>query len=202
MTKKVAGTSLSAPAIPAAANGAPNDAAVEAATIPRGSIQPMNARSRTDSGVRSVETAATSGRTITTSPRRSSNVGPSTARTEDGVTVAEMEMNSTPMTSWTIVRKNFLSSGKSMPGRLANATPITMAAIRPVSARQASQSAAVPTTTARIASVAITPLRRSLLKRSHSTAAPTTPPSAPTPMLRKKARISRPCPVCVWLTMA
>ena len=68
MTKKVAGTSLSAPAIPAAANGAPKEAAVEAATIPRGSIQPMNARSRTDSGVLNVETAATNGRTTSTSP--------------------------------------------------------------------------------------------------------------------------------------
>ena len=59
----------------------------------------MNARSRLDSEVRSVDTAATAGRTTNTSPAMIANVGHSTAPTDFVVTPAEIEMNSRPMTS-------------------------------------------------------------------------------------------------------
>src|SRR6516162_1632337 len=96
ITRNVAGRSLSAPDIPAVASGGPKVAAVEAATMPRGSIQPTKARSRTDKWLRNVAAAATRGRTRSTSPAIRTSVGPRTDRTELTVTVAEIEMNRSP----------------------------------------------------------------------------------------------------------
>ena len=63
---------------------------------------------------------------------------PTACNAEVVVTVAEMEMNRSPITIWTTVLKKRRSSGRSITGRLASATPITMAAISPVSSRLAS----------------------------------------------------------------
>ena len=87
----------------------------------------------------------------------SASVGQITLRTDSGVTVAEIEMNSRPMVSWTTVLSIGRSSGTSTAGRFARAMPITMAAMSPVSSLMASHTAATPTTVARIASLASRP---------------------------------------------
>ena len=92
-------------------------------------------------------------------------------------------MNSRPMISCTMVRKNGRSSGDLMPGTLATATPIAIAAISPVSSRRALHAAATATTVAMVASVASTPCSSSLSSSSHSTTVPTTPPRRPIPTL-------------------
>jgi len=81
-------------------------------------------------------------------------VGQSTAVSEDAVTVAAIDTKSRPITIWMTASRNWRVSSTRNPGTLARATPITSAVTRPVSARTASESAAIPTTVARIASAA------------------------------------------------
>ncbi len=119
-----------------------------AATMPRGAIHPMNHRSRYGTSVRAVESSATRGLTTRTSAPTRPRAGSTTWRSDCGVTVAEIEMNSSPMVSETSVSKKTRRAGMSSPGRLASAIPITTAAIRPVSSRKASHSAATDTTAA------------------------------------------------------
>src|SRR5262249_61840189 len=66
ITRNVAGRSLSAPSTPDEASCGAKLAAVEAATIPRGSIHPTKARSFRGRSVRTVDTIATTGRTTST----------------------------------------------------------------------------------------------------------------------------------------
>jgi hypothetical protein len=88
---------------------------VAAAAIPRGAIQPMNARSPFPRSVRSVDANAASGRATATSTATSPSVGSTRWRRDCGVTVAEMETNKTPMISWTSVPKNGWRAGRSKP---------------------------------------------------------------------------------------
>ncbi len=103
--------------------------------MPRGAIQPTNTRSPRVRSVRRADSAAATGRTATTSTATSASVGSSRPRTETGVTVAEIEMKSTPMISWTRASKNGCRDGISNASTFATTRPITMAAIRPVSSR-------------------------------------------------------------------
>ena len=77
----------------------------------------------------------------------------SRCRSDCGVTVAEMEMNSRPMISWTSVSKNGRRAGMSKPRRLARARPMKIAAMSPVSSRTTSHPAATPITAASCAVV-------------------------------------------------
>ena len=150
--------------------------------MPRGAIHPVNRRSPVVMSVRAVASQATSGRVTSTRTAASPSVGRTRWRSEAGVTVAEMEMNSTPMISWTRVSKNGRRAGTSNPRRLATARPMTMAAISPESSRMMSQQAVTATTAASWALVPSISPSRSLRSRNHSKAAPTTPPARPTPM--------------------
>jgi hypothetical protein len=185
MTRDVAGRMSAAPGTPSLTSDAENVEAVAAATMPRGSIHPMNARSPLDRSVRNVATRAASGRATSTSTATSPSVGSSTSPTDSGVTVDEIEMNKRPMTSWMIVSKNGRRAGMSKPGRLARAMPMTIAAMRPVSSRAMSHAAATATTVASVPEVLRTSGRLRRLRSSHSNAVPTTPPASPTPMLAK-----------------
>ena len=156
--------------------------AVAAATMPRGAIQPVNARSPAVMSVRSVARKATSGLVISTRIAISASVGRIRCRSEAGVTVAEMEMNSTPIISCTRVSKNGRRAGASKPRRLAMASPMTMAEMSPASSRITSQQAATATTEASWADVPRISPSRSLRSSSHSSATPTSPPARPTPM--------------------
>src|SRR5690606_28696691 len=98
--------------------------AVAAATIPRGAIHPMNARSRPVRSLRAVDSQATAGRTASTSTATSPMAGRIRPRSDWGVTVAEIEMNSSPMISCASVSKNGRRAGISIPRRLAAAMPI------------------------------------------------------------------------------
>ena len=95
----MAGRISDAPSIPSAIIVAENVDAVEAATIPRGAIQPTKPRSAPDRSVRSVDAHATSGRVTSTSTATRPTAGSGRPLSDSGVTVAEMEMNSTPMMS-------------------------------------------------------------------------------------------------------
>ena len=81
--------------------------------------------------VRSVASRATSGLVTSTRTAISPSVGSIRCRSDAGVTVAEMEMKSTPMISCTRVSKNGRRAGTSKPRRLATASPMTMAEMRP-----------------------------------------------------------------------
>jgi len=85
--------------MPSATSGAEKLAAVEAATIPRGSIDPMKIRSFLDRVVPIVETTATIGRTNRTKPATRARQGHTTPFRDAGVTVAEIEINKIPMVS-------------------------------------------------------------------------------------------------------
>ena len=74
--------------------------AVAAATIPRGAIHLIKPRSPRVRSVRSVQSAATSGRAIRTKIATRAKVGSIRCRREAGVTVAEIEMNRRPRISW------------------------------------------------------------------------------------------------------
>src|SRR6266542_1225934 len=100
-----------APPIPRAIRVLENAEAVAAATMPRGAIHPMKARSPFDRLLRSVDTHATRGLVTSTSTATSPRVGSSTLLTELGVTLAEMEMKSTPMRSWITVSPNGRRAG-------------------------------------------------------------------------------------------
>ena len=160
-----------------------NVEAVAAATIPRGAIQPMNARSPFPRSVRSVDANAASGRATRTSTATRPSVGSSRCLSDCGVTVAEMETNKTPMISCTSVSKNGWRAGRSTPRILARASPMKIAAMSPVSARIASHPAATPITAASCAVVPSSSPSRSLRSSSQSTAVPITPPARPTRML-------------------
>ena len=94
-----------------ATRAAENVEAVAAATMPRGAIQPTKARSPRFRSVRrgAEPRPAAWPRTTRTATRPS--VGRTTCRSDCGVTVAEMEMNSRPMMSWTRVSKNGRRAG-------------------------------------------------------------------------------------------
>ena len=91
--------------------------------MPRGSMAPMKIRSLLVRLVRTVATSVTAGRTRRTSTTTRPSVGHTTPRSDAGVTVAEIEMNSTPMVSWTIVLRNGRSAGTSTPRMFAATTP-------------------------------------------------------------------------------
>src|SRR5881397_881077 len=93
ITRNVAGRSLSAPTRPDAVSCGAKLAAVDAATMPRGSIQPTKVRSSVERSVRAVDTNATRGRTTSTRHATRARVGQSTSRSDAGVTVAEIETN-------------------------------------------------------------------------------------------------------------
>ena len=87
-------------------------------------------------------------------------------------------MNSTPMMSWTSVSKNGRRAGMSNPGRLPTAMPMTIAAMSPrvvaddVARRDdGDHGGELP------AACRAPPRGRSARSSSHSTAAPSTPPS-------------------------
>ena len=197
ITRKVAGRILDAPPIPLAARAVPNVEAVAAATIPRGAIQPMNARSPFGRSVFSVDAKAATGRATMTRAATRTSVGSIRCRSDCGVTVAEMEMNSTPMISCTRVSKNGRRAGMSKPRILASARPMKIAAISPVSSRIASHPAATPITAASCALVPSTSPSRSLRSSSQSSAVPTTPPASPTTTLNANCASWLPRPLLV-----
>jgi len=90
-----------APLTPALASVGPNEDAVAAATIPRGSSQPMNARSRRFSVEPRVAQATTRGRTTRTMMAISASPSGSSEVTVDGVTEAEISTNRIPISSFT-----------------------------------------------------------------------------------------------------
>ena len=122
--------------------------AVAAATMPRGAIHPVNRRSPFVMSVRTVASRATSGRVMSTRTAISPSVGSTRCCSDAGVTVAEIEMKSTPMISCTRVSKNGRRAGMSKPRRLATASPMTMAEMRPASSRRVSHTAATAITDA------------------------------------------------------
>ena len=146
MTRKVTGRILDAPPTWLAASVAPKVEAVAAATMPRGAIQPVNARSPLVSSVRMVARKATSGRVTSTRTATRARVGSTRCCSDAGVTVAEMDTNRTPMISCTRVSKNGRLAGTSKARRFATASPIKIAAMSPASSRTMSQAAATPTT--------------------------------------------------------
>jgi len=81
-------------------------------------IDPTKMRWFRVSSVPTVDSAATAGLTSSTRQATDARPGHWTPRSDAGVTVAEIEMNSTPMVSWTIVLRNGRSSGTSTPRRL------------------------------------------------------------------------------------
>ena len=91
---------------------------------------------------------ATSGRVTSTRTATRPRVGSTRCFSEAGVTVAEMETNSTPMISCTRVSKNGRRAGMPKPRMFATASPIRTAAMSPASSRAMSQAAATPTTQA------------------------------------------------------
>ncbi len=165
-----------------ATSPAENVDAVAAATMPRGSIHPVNRRSPVVMSVRAVASQATSGRVTRIRTAASASVGRIRWRSDAGVTVAEIETKSTPMISCTRVSKNGRRAGTSNPCRLATARPMTMAAMSPESSRRMSHPAATATTDASWALVPSTSPSRSLRSRSQSKATPTRPPARPTLM--------------------
>src|SRR5215831_5985197 len=182
MTRNATGKILAAPPTWAATSLVPKVEAVAAATMPRGAIQPMNARSPRLSSVLMVATKATSGRVTTTSTATRARVGSTICFSDSGVTVAEMATNSTPMISCTKVSKNGRLAGMLKTRRFATASPIKIAAISPASSRKMSQAAATPITVASWLVVASTLSRFSLTRHNHSTATPTAAPATPMPM--------------------
>ena len=120
MTRNVAGRIFSAPRTLSAIRPVANVVAVAAATMPRGAIQPTKSFSGRSRSPRSVPTHATSGRATITRTAATPSAGSSTSPTDSGVTVAEIETNSTPMTSWTSVSKNGRRSGTPEPGQVAH----------------------------------------------------------------------------------
>ena len=185
ITRNATGRILDAPPTWLAASSAPKVDAVAAATIPRGAIQPMNARSPLVSSVRIVAMKATSGRVKNTRTATRPSTGSIRCRTDSGVTVAEMLTNRTPMISWTRVSKNGRRAGISKPRTLETASPMRMAAIRPVSSRRLSQTAATPTTQASWHVVLSTSPRSSFRRQTHRSAIPTAAPTTPTPIEMK-----------------
>ena len=185
MTRKVTGRIFDAPPTWWAASVAAKVVAVAAATMPRGAIQPMNARSPLVSSVRMVAKKATSGRVTSTRTATRPRVGSTRPCSDSGVTVAEMATNRTPMISCTRVSKNGRLAGTWNARRFATASPIKIAAMSPASSRTMSQAAATPTTHASWAVVASTSSRSSLHRHTHSTATPTTAPAAPMTTDRK-----------------
>ena len=135
ITTNVTGRILAAPPMPLATRPAANVDAVAAATMPRGAIQPMNARSPFPRSVPIVAANAAIGLAARTRTATKASVGSSRCRSECGVTVAEMEMNRMPIISCTSVSKNGRRAGMSKPRRLARASPMKIAAISPVSSR-------------------------------------------------------------------
>ena len=96
ITRNVADNSRSAPAMPSATSGAEKLAAVDAATMPRGSIDPTKIRSFLDRVLPMVADTATRGRTSSTRAATRATQGHTTPCRDAGVTVAEIEMNNTP----------------------------------------------------------------------------------------------------------
>ncbi len=201
ITRNVAGSSLSAPPMCSATSGAAKLAAVDAATIPRGSMQPMKIRSFLVRVDRAVATTATAGRTTSTSSATRASAGQITPRRDAGVTVAEIAMNSTPIASWTTVLRNGRSSGRSTPRRFATTIPMVMAATSPVSSWIASHKPAMVITVAMMASVARMPVSFSFFSKNHSTATPTAPPATPRPIRPAKPTIPDSTSWCAWLAV-
>ena len=85
-----------------------------------------------------------------------------------GVTVAEMETNSTPIVTWTSASKNGRRAGMSNPCRLPTASPMTIRAISLASSRRMSQAAAMTSTTTSCAEVPSTSSSLSLLSSSRA----------------------------------
>lgn len=198
---------MSAPPMPSATSGAAKLAAVDAATIPRGSIAAIKMRSLPDRLVPTVATTATNGRTTRTSSITSATDGHTTPFNDSGVTVAEIEMNNSPIVSCTSVLSCRQSVGRWTPGRLATTSPMVMAATSPASPCQASHRPAVVRTAAMMASAARAPVSRIFFSRNHNTPTPIAPPRTPT--ARRPAKASRPlatpCPwsvVISWYTTA
>lgn len=149
-----------------------------------------------------VATKATSGRTTRTRSATRARVGRSTGVREAGVTLAEIEMNSSPMINWTSVSKKGRRAGMSKPRMLAAAMPVTIAAMSPVSSRTMSQPADTAITVASCASVPSVSPSRSTRRVSHSSASPTAPPTRPTAMLRRNWPIWYPRPMSIWCVVA
>jgi hypothetical protein len=103
ITSKVTGKILDAAATPLCGGVAEKVDAVAAATIPRGAIQPVKPRSPAGRPVPTVLTRATSGLATRINTAAKANTSSTRPRSEAGVTVAEMDTNSTPMISWTSV---------------------------------------------------------------------------------------------------
>ncbi len=162
--------------------------------MPRGAIQPRKPRSPRPSPPPTVDSQATSGRTASTSSAVSSSAGRTTWCSEAGVTVAEIAMNSTPMTSETSVSKKGRRTTGSRPGRVAMATPMMMAEISPASSRTRSHPAATPTVRASWVVVPSSSPSRSRVSSSQSTAAPSTPPRTPAPALARMCSTASPGP--------
>ena len=197
ITRKVTGRILDAPPIPLATRPAPNVEAVAAATIPRGAIQPMNARSPFVRSLLSVAAKDATGRATMTRTATRTSVGSIRCRSDWGVTVAEIEMNNTPIMSCTRVSKNGRRAGMSKLRILASARPMKMAATSPVSSRRASHPAATATTTASCALVPSTSPSRSLRSSSQSSAVPMTPPARPITTLSRNCASWLPGPLLV-----
>ena len=147
------------------------------------------------------------GRATKTSTAVRPTVGRTRWRSDCGVTVAEMEMNRTPMISCTSVSKNGWRAGRSTPRMLARASPMKIAAMSPVSARATSHPAATPITAASCAVVPSSSPRRSLRSSSQSSAVPMTPPARPTRTLTANCPSWLPGPVrmlemTAWKTSA
>ena len=168
--------------------------------MPRGAIQPMKARSPFVRSVLSVDANAAMGLATRTRTATRASVGSSRCRSDCGVTVAEMEMNRTPMISCTSVSKNGRRDGMSKPRRLARASPMKIAAMSPVSSRITSHAAATAITAASCAVVPSTSPSRSLRSSSQSSAVPITPPARPTPTLAANCPSWLPGPLRVLAT--
>nr|WP_328974295.1 hypothetical protein [Streptomyces canus] len=97
ITRKATGKIFSAPLSPRSTRLAENADAVAAATMPRGAVHPMKARSPWTRPECAVAAKETKGRTTRTRIAIRARAGRRTGTREDGVTVVEMETNSKPM---------------------------------------------------------------------------------------------------------
>jgi hypothetical protein len=127
----------------------------------------MNARSPLSRSVLSEAAKAATGRATTTRTATKTSVGRTRCRSDCRVTVAEMEIKSTPIISCTRVSKNGRRAGISKPCRLTSASPMKIAAMSPVSSRSASHPAATATTAASCALVLSTSPSRSQCRGQH-----------------------------------
>ena len=106
MIMKVTGSRSAAPSTCVAMRVVDVLAAVAAATIPRGAIQPMKMRSCIENPLPMVMRNTMPGRTTRMSTAITSSVGRMRGFTDDGVTSVLSPTNNTPMPMLTTVSKN------------------------------------------------------------------------------------------------